>query len=124
MLAADFALNGIGLAILLSVGPAWVAIVWSIVYGIAQGGSVPLQRLIFADYFGRRHLGSIEGVVRAAQNIAQATGPLAAALAYDATSSYRSIFSVFVLVSMAAMVLVLVARPPAHARDAEDNRTV
>jgi sugar phosphate permease len=123
VLAADFALNGIGLVILLCVGPAWVAIVWSIVYGIAQGGSVPLQRLIFADYFGRQHLGSIEGVVRAAQNIAQATGPLAAALAYDATNSYRSIFGVFVLASMTAMVLVLIARPPAHARDAEDNRT-
>lgn len=80
--------------------------------GVVQGSSVPLQRLMYADYFGRRHLGSIEGVVRAAQNIAQAAGPLVAALAFDATDSYRAIFTVFVLTNLAAAVLVAAARAP------------
>ena len=78
--------------------------------------AVPLQRLMYADYFGRRHLGSIEGVVRAAQNIAQAAGPLVAALAFDATDSYRAIFTVFVLTNLGAAALVAAARSPSATR--------
>ena len=54
--------------------------------------------------------------MRAAQNVAQAAGPLAAALAFDATESYRAIFIVFVLTNLAAAVLVVAARGPAATR--------
>jgi sugar phosphate permease len=115
VLAIDFTMTAGGTLLLMAVGPAWLAIVWGVTYGFAQGASVPLQRLIFADYFGRRHLGSIEGVVRSAQNIAQALGPLAGAVAFDATQSYTSIFTVFFFCNVVAIVLVLLARAPAHA---------
>ena len=116
VLVVVFLVAGAGTGLLLAVGPAWLALVWGVLYGVAQGMSVPLQRLMFADYFGRRHLGSIEGVVRAAQNVAQAAGPLAAALAFDATESYRAIFAVFVLTNVVAAALVATARGPAHTR--------
>jgi sugar phosphate permease len=112
VLAADIALNAAGVGLLLVVGPAWLALLWGLIYGVAQGASVPLQRLMFADYFGRRHLGSIEGVVRATQNIAQAIGPLAAALAFDAAHSYTAIFSIFVVTNLVAALLMLLARAP------------
>jgi sugar phosphate permease len=114
VLAIDFMMTAGGTLMLLFVGPAWLAIVWAVTYGFAQGASVPLQRLMFADYFGRRHLGSIEGVVRSAQNIAQALGPLAGAAAFDATHSYTSIFMVFFFCNVAAVALVLLARAPSH----------
>ncbi len=114
LLAIDFSMTAGGTVLLLAVGPPWLALVWGLFYGVAQGASVPLQRLIFADYFGRRHLGSIEGVVRAVQNVAQATGPLVAAVVFDATQSYQTIFGVFVLTNIAAASLVLLARAPAH----------
>ena len=116
VLTIVFALSAAGTGLLLAVGPAWLALAWGVLYGVVQGSSVPLQRLMFADYFGRRHLGSIEGVVRAAQNVAQAAGPLAAAFAFDATESYRAIFTVFVLTNLAAAVLVAAARAPSHTR--------
>mgnify|MGYP001261585313 FL=1 len=47
-----------------------------------------LQKIIFADYFGRGRLGSISGVVTAFQTIAQALGPVVAAVAYDTFESY------------------------------------
>ena len=112
VLIVVFVLTAAGTGLLLAVGPAWLALTWGVLYGVVQGSSVPLQRLMYADYFGRRHLGSIEGVVRAAQNIAQAAGPLVAALAFDATDSYRAIFTVFVLTNLAAAVLVATARAP------------
>ena len=116
VLTIVFVLSAAGTVLLLAVGPAWLALAWGVVYGVVQGGSVPLQRLMFADYFGRRHLGSIEGVVRAGQNVAQAAGPLAAAFAFDATESYRAIFIVFVLTNLAAAVLVAAARSPSQTR--------
>jgi MFS family permease len=114
ILAADIALNSAAVALLLAVGPAWLALLWGLIYGVVQGGSVPLQRLMYADYFGRRHLGSIEGVVRATQNVAQATGPLAAAFAFDASHSYTVIFSTFVVTNLIAAFLMLLARAPSH----------
>lgn len=116
ILAADIAINALAVFLLLSVGAAWHALAWGVLYGFAQGGSVPLQRLMYADYFGRRHLGSIEGVVRASQNVAQAAGPLVAAFAFDAAQSYTTIFSVFIGTNLVAATLVLFARAPAHTR--------
>ena len=116
VLAVDFGLNSLAVLLLLVVGPAWLALGFGLFYGIVQGVSVPSQRLIFADYFGRRHLGSIEGIVRATQNVSQAAGPLAAAFAYDAAQSYQTIFLVFVATNLIAAMLVLAARAPAHMR--------
>jgi len=116
LLAGDLGLNALAVCLLLSVGAAWHAVAWAVLYGFAQGGSVPLQRLMYADYFGRRHLGSIEGVVRASQNVAQAIGPLVAAFAFDIFNSYTVIFSVFIATNIIAASLVLLASPPAHAR--------
>ncbi len=116
VLVVVFLLTAAGTGLLLAVGPAWLALTWGVLYGVVQGSSVPLQRLMYADYFGRRHLGSIEGVVRAAQNVAQAAGPLVAAFAFDATESYRAIFTVFVLTNLVAAALVAAARAPSATR--------
>ena len=112
LIAVDFLLNGLAFALLLMVDTLFLAMVWGVFYGLAQGASVTLQRLAFADYFGRRHLGSIEGVARAFTNVTQAAGPFAAALVVDATGSYSVIFTVFVGTNIAAAVLAGVAKPP------------
>ena len=115
VMAADFLLNALAFALLLAVDSAALAMAWAVFYGLAQGASVTLQRLAFADYFGRRHLGSIEGVARAATNWTQAAGPLAAALAFDLTASYALIFSVFIATNLSAAALAFAAKPPTQA---------
>ncbi len=112
LIAIDFVLNALAFVLLLAVDTPLLAMVWAVSYGLAQGASVTLQRLAFADYYGRRHLGSIEGVARAFTNITQAAGPLAAALAFDLTDSYRAIFTVFVVGNILAAVLAGAAKPP------------
>ena len=112
LIAGDFLLTGIAYLLLLAVDTPTLAIAWGVFYGFAQGGSVPLQRLAFADYFGRRHLGSIEGVGRAVTNWTQAAGPIAASLAFDLTDSYRIIFIVFMVTNIAAAALAAIANPP------------
>lgn len=115
LIAVDFLLNALAFLMLLAVDGPLLAIAWGVFYGLAQGASVTLQRLAFADYYGRHYLGSIEGVARAFTNWTQAAGPLVAALAFDLTDSYRAIFTVFVVTNVAAALLVAVARPPEHA---------
>ena len=93
-------------------GPA--ALLWGVYWGIAQASSITLQRVIFADYFGRRHLGAIQGVVRSVQTIAQASGPLIAALAYDRAGSYRPVFLLFAAAAVVGAACVFAAHPPAR----------
>ena len=50
LIAADFLLNALAFLVLLAVDTAAMAMAWAVVYGIAQGGAVTLQRLAFADY--------------------------------------------------------------------------
>lgn len=112
IMAGDYALNALAFVLVLFADSAVLIMLWAVFYGFVQGAANPLQRLIFADYFGRRHLGSIEGVSRAVQNIAQASGPLVAAAVYDATDSYRVIFTIFVGANLLAMVFIAMARAP------------
>ena len=116
ILAANLAINALAVLLLFFVGAATHAMAWAVLYGFAQGGSVPLQRLMYADYFGRHHLGSIEGVVRASQNIAQASGPLVAAFVFDVFQSYTIIFTVFVATNLIAATLVLLSRAPTYTK--------
>ena len=113
LLSADYLLHGLAFPMLLMTRSASTAILWGVFYGLVQGATFILQRIILADYFGRRHLGSIQGVMRAVQNLAQAAGPIVAALAYDAMGSYTLIFAIFGVIAASSGLLVFLARPPA-----------
>ena len=121
LIAGDFLMNALAFMLLLTVNTPALALAWSVFYGLAQGASVTLQRLAFADYFGRHHLGSIEGVARAFTNITQAAGPLAAAGVFDLTNSYRTIFAVFVAANIIAAVLAGAAKPPPAPPEEEEG---
>ena len=80
--------------------------------GIAVGGYHLLLRLAYADYYGRRYLGSIRGLTIGAQIGGQVVGPVLAGAMYDATGSYWLPFLVFAVAVSAAGVAVLAATPP------------
>ena len=112
---ADCLLIGVGLLLLLVAATSMLAVfAWAASWGVTLPGSITLQRVIFADYYGRRHLGSIQGLVTLVQTIAQAIGPIAGGLAYDASGSYVPAFSAFAIAGFAASVFVFLARPPAR----------
>jgi sugar phosphate permease len=111
----DCLLIGMGLLLLLVAATSMLAaFAWAAFWGITLTGSITLQRVIYADYYGRRHLGSIQGLVTLVQTIAQAIGPIAGGLAYDVSGSYVPAFSAFAIAGFAASVFVFLARPPAR----------
>ncbi len=84
----------------------------SLALGVGVGGLHLLLRLAWADYYGRRHLGSIRGVAHSAQIGGQVLGPILAGFLFDATRSYRVPFTLFTALIWAASLLVLAAAPP------------
>ena len=89
-----------------------IALIWAVAWGLTLSGQLTLQRVIFADYFGRARLGSIQGFVTVFQTMAQAVGPIVAALAYDSAQSYTAPFLGFAVASWLGGVFVYFAKPP------------
>ena len=110
----DCLLIGVGLLLLLAATSMLAAFAWAAFWGATLPGSITLQRIIYADYYGRQHLGGIQGPVTLVQTIAQAIGPIAGGLAYDVSGSYVPAFSAFAIAGFAASVFVFLARPPAR----------
>jgi MFS family permease len=80
--------------------------------GLAVGGFFILRPLAVANYFGRGHLGSINGIIRPFTTIAAATSPLIVAALYDFSGSYKLGFGLVAVCWFIAACAVVLARPP------------
>ena len=121
VITIDYAFMGLGFVFLLMVTNAPGAFAWAVYMGIVQGGGMTLNQVLFADYFGRKSLGTIRGAITPIQLAAQALGPLAAAMAYDRTGTYFAIFLIFGVARLVSGLAVLLAKPPAGSA-AEEHR--
>ena len=107
-----FALQIVGLVILLnteSVAMMWVSIV---VFGFAMGGNVALQPLIVGDFFGLASFGTILGSIVLVAAVGAGMGPLLAGAMYDAFGSYTLAFTIFVVGYAVAVTALILARRP------------
>ncbi|GBD10781.1 Oxalate:formate antiporter [bacterium HR23] len=81
-------------------------------FGIGLAGMLVLPSVAFANYFGRRALGSIRGIAEPFVSAGQAVGALLAGAIHDATGSYQTAFLVFGATALVGAVVVASARPP------------
>ena len=88
------------------------AYLFAVLQGAASSGINVLAPILLASYYGRRSMGSIFGITRAGQVIGFALGALISGVVYDSTGSYQDAFFLFVLISVASSLLILVARRP------------
>ena len=79
--------------------------------GLMLGGFVVLQPLIWAEYFGRRHLGAITGITQFLTIFALAAGPVFAAWIFDLTDAYTWAYRTLVGTWLLAALLTLTVRP-------------
>ena len=75
--------------------------------GVGWGGMIPLQEVIWALYFGRRHLGSVRSAALPFALIMSAGGPLAVAYYCDVVCHYDGAFLAVGIMSIVAAVLIL-----------------
>jgi MFS family permease len=93
-----------------------------IIYSLAYGGLASLQEPIRADYFGTRAFATIQGMARSVTTAGTFMGPIIAGFLYDRTQSYMLAFSLFAFVSLASMLCMFLAKPPAREKPEDLER--
>ena len=81
-------------------------------FGAGIGGVLTLVPVAWADYFGRRSYGAIRSLALFVQVLAQAAGPPLSGVLRDLTGDYMASLHCFAALSLAAVLVALVARPP------------
>ena len=89
-----------------------IAVGFGVLFGITSGLWTITQRLVFPDYFGRRHIGSIRGFAEPFMGLIGPIGPLLAGILRDSTGDYDLIFTIFIGMFVLMFAAILVGRPP------------
>ncbi|MAE10702.1 MAG: MFS transporter [Dehalococcoidales bacterium] len=112
LLAVGQGLLIIGMLWTFLISSTWQAFLWGGIMGLGAGFTMTVGTVIWPNYFGRLHLGSIRGVATAAMVAFAALGPLPFGLLFDLTGSYSLPILVFVALPVSSLVAALLARPP------------
>ena len=95
-----------------------MGVVGAFILGFGVGGLHIIGRLVWADYFGRLHMGAIRAWGLAAQVGGQALGPIAAGLAVDRVGSYQGAFLAFgINLAVVSLLMLAATRPGREAAD-------
>jgi MFS family permease len=114
-MAAALAGMGGGILLLAVASNLLTALVYAVTYGIFFGAMNALSQVIWADYFGRRSVGLIQGSVQPVQMAMNAMGPYLTGLWYVANGSYTVPFVTFAIFFVVAAGGVALAPHPARA---------
>ena len=90
----------------------WHAILYGLSLGLAGGTLMTTAAVIWPNYFGRTHLGSIRGVVTAGMVASAALGPLPFGFLFDISNSYTVAVAIFLALPAACAVAAFAATPP------------
>jgi len=94
------------------------AIVYALVFGVLTGANMTLFGFLWAYYFGRKHLGSIQGVGQATGIVGASLGPLPLGIAFDHFGTYTDALHLLAVLPVACAVLALfLVRPEHHAEE-------
>ena len=97
VMAFAFILEFITIILVLNTSSSYIAIVYGVISGVMNGFFIVSGGVLWPNYFGREHLGSIRGTVMTALVIGSAFGPLPFGFAYDYFGGYNEIL-LFMLV--------------------------
>jgi len=103
-----------GIALFLTVGvqSLWLLYPTVVFLGIGAGGSMQLDSQAWADFYGRREIGSIMGLWTLFRTGLSSGGPLFAAIMFDIFKGYTIPFGLFSLLLLVAAGILVFANPP------------
>ncbi|SET67301.1 Sugar phosphate permease [Natronincola peptidivorans] len=70
--------------------------------------------VLWPNYFGRKHLGSIRGIAMTAMVVGSALGPLPFGFAYDILGGYKEILLLMMIFPILAAIASIVSPPPKY----------
>ena len=101
-----------GIFLLIHADSFFDGIIYGLVYGTFFGSNFTMLQSIYADYFGRREIGAIQGWSRPVQLSMNALGPFLGGLWYDQTSSFTDPFTLYSILFIVAAISFGLARYP------------
>lgn len=100
----------------------WQLALFAFSYGVFYGGFVALLPALTADYFGRRNVGGIMGILYTSVAFGTLAGPSTVGYIFDLSHSYTlPILTGAALDILAAIVILAIARTGVSAADAAAN---
>jgi OFA family oxalate/formate antiporter-like MFS transporter len=105
-----FVMQSAGLVVLAFVQNLWHLIPFFILFAPSYGGLIVLRPVIFANYFGRRSLGAIQGLSMSMMTVGGVLTPLLIGSLRDSTGGYSVPFLVLAVVMLLAIPLILCVR--------------
>ena len=90
----------------------WQAFFYGATLGLSNGFIMTISTVIWPNYYGRRHLGSIRGVTTSGMVIFSALGPLPFGLLFDLTKAYSLAILIFLALPVFSAAAALLAYPP------------
>ena len=113
--SAAAVLVAVGLLVLATASTFTIAIIGVMIVAPGYGAMMPVRPALFADYFGTRHFGAINGTATLIAHTGGALGPWVVGLVVDASGGYAAGWYLSAAVALIAVPLFLNARPPAAA---------
>lgn len=112
MLVLVFAGEIVSLLLLQNANFIAAAIIFGLVWGVSMGMERIVMAVVWPNYFGRKHIGSISGISMAMIVTGSALGPLPLGIAFDIFGGYAEILWALLLFPAIGMAAALVANPP------------
>lgn len=94
-------------------------IAYAVMFSVSNAVGMTFVRFMWPRYFGRRHLGSIQGTVQMIGVVGASLGPLPFGLGYELTGAYAAALLGSALLPLICAVLALFLREPALSRRGE-----
>jgi sugar phosphate permease len=93
----------------------WLALLYGLVLGATGGLQSAVSNVIWPNYFGRRHLGSIAGITYLISVAGSSLGPMPMGIARDLLGSFALVLNLLAIIPLALALLSLTMRPPRRA---------
>jgi len=87
-------------------------ITFSVFFGLANAGLQSHYTFMWPRFFGRRHLGSIQGAAQTIGIIGASIGPLPMGIAFDLYGSYTGVLHLLALLPIVCALMLAFLRPP------------
>jgi len=88
------------------------ALLYAVVFGISNAAVQTHMTFLWPRFFGRRHLGSIQGTAQTIAVVGASIGPLPLGFAFDQFGSYRGALMLLALLPVLCAIAVLLMREP------------
>ncbi|WP_188207804.1 MFS transporter [Alkalibacillus aidingensis] len=112
VLAATFMIHILAILWLWQTQSAVGFIIYGVIWGMAHGFERITLNIVWPNYFGRQHLGSIKSIAQSVMVIGSALGPLPFGIFYDWQGGYSEILLLTLILPLLAAIFAFTSPAP------------